>query len=444
MSDRSKRAAKAGAIAALIFLGTCALLRSRQATPLPAPPPIATPDATTTSRETRAGRTPSPSPTTPVPPVIDSVTVEKDRVCEGEENLITVRAHTSDDNDAFLHYQVGATRGSPVALRSYLDDRGRPTAHRVSVFGKNNVATSVDVPSFRVERCDAAPVAIIEHRLRPNTIAEFDFDVHLSTTISRGVDGGAGISFRPRSFGWSWGDGTRDNTAGAHATHSFASRAQDTLYAHFLVTVEVVGDDGQLLKARHAIELLNPAFEAFAYKGVVLLFAELDPRFPVLSGSGVVDQGVRLWHARPDVVTITKVTVTTRRVDRGQRAAPAYPPVSSVLGAVEIPPGRRLEFHALLDTRAEPDTLSRDYALEGHAKSGHPVRGAFSVMKPPALPSKERHEPISDPVLLAKVRMAREVLQREYVTDEDLRALEREGRFEGLEVDARGPDSPLP
>ncbi|HMI85463.1 MAG TPA: hypothetical protein VK550_15310 [Polyangiaceae bacterium] len=441
MNERRARALKAGALAALACLGTCAIVRSRRPAPLPAPPAEAQNVSDPPAREQREQAPPRPSRETAAAPVIDAVTVEKDEVCEGEENLVTVQAHTADGNDAFLHYQVGAGRGSPVALRSYLDDRGQPTSHRVTVFGKNNVATSVPVPSFRVKRCDTAPAVVIEHHLRPNTVDEFDLDVRIMSTGAARADAGTVTSFRPRRFVWSFGDGMREESREPHQTHSFAARAQDTLYSHFLVMVEVLGEDGRALQGRHAIELLNPAFEAFAYKGTILLFADLIPRFPQLSASGVVDQGIRIWHTRPEVIAISKVTVTTRRLD-GQRSPPAFPPVGSVLGATVVPPGRGIELHAVLDPRAEPDTLSRDYFLEGQTLDGHPVRGAFSVMKPPALPSKERHDAISDPVLLAKVKIAREVLHRDYVTDEDIWRLERAGQFDGLHVDARAPNDP--
>jgi len=435
------RAVKGALLLALVCLGTCAVLRSRQpGSPLAPSPPAPVDMAAAPSRTTQENPVSRPPPGTK--PIIDSITVEKEEVCEGEENLVTVQAHTPDGNDAFLHYQVGPTSGSPVAVRSYLDDRGRPTAHRVSVFGKNNAVTTVEVPSFRVKPCAASAAVVVEHRLRANTVAEFDFDVRIVSAGSQGADGAADASFRPRGFAWSFGDGTHQDGPLPHATHSFADRAQDTLYAQFLVTVEVLGEDARVLRGRHAVELLNPAFEAFAYKGVVLLFADLDPRFPVLYAEGTVDQRVRLWHARPDSVAITKATVMTRYAAHGARSAPAYPPVSSVLGATEIPPGRGLEVRVILDSRVEPDTLSRDYMLEGRTRDGHPVRGSFSVMKPPPLPSKERHDPISDPVLLAKVKMAREMLHRDYVTDEDIGALERAGKFDGLHIDAKAPAPP--
>jgi hypothetical protein len=443
MNDRRARALKVGALAALVCLGTCAVLRSHRPAPLPSPPPVAPTAAAPTLHENREQGAPRRATETPSAPVIDSITLEKDEVCEGEENLVTVRAHTPDDKDAFLHYQIGSVRGSPAALRSYLDDRGRPTRQRVTVFGRNNVASSADLPPFRVKRCAPALAVVVEHRLLPNTAAEFEFDARLVSTGSRGTDAAAAPPFRPRRFAWSFGDGTHEDSLEPHRTHSFAARAQDTLYSHFLVTVKVLGEDGRELEGRHAIELLNPAFEAFAYKGTVLLFADLEPRFPVLGANGVVNQGVRLWHTRPDVIAISKVTVTTRRAD-GQRSPPSFPPVRSVLSASVVPPGTGLQLHAVLDTRSEPDALSRDYYLEGQTAEGHPVRGAFSVMKPPALPTKERHEPISDPLLLAKVKMAREVLHKEYVTDDDLGKLERAGQFDVLRNAAHAADGGLP
>ena len=441
MSDPRTRKLGAVAIAALIGFAIWALLFWRRPAASLANAPRVTPDAIAApAREIQRG--PATAPANPALPIIDSITLEKDEVCEGEENLVTVQAHTPDGNDAFLHYQVGSIRGSPVALRSYLDDRGRPTAHRVSVFGKNNVVTSAAVPSFRVKRCDAGLAVVIEHRLRPNTVAEFEFEARIVNRGSPSANGAAMAQVRPRGFRWAFGDGTREDSREPRTVHSFASRPQESLYSHFLVTVDVLAEDGREVQGRHAIELLNPAFEAFAYKGVVLLFADLDPRFPVLSTSGVVDQGIRLWHTRTGVVTITKVTVTTRRLD-GQRSPAAHPSPGAVLGGAVIPPGRGLEFRAVLDTRVEPETVSRDYALEGRAEDGHLARGGFSVMRPPPLPSKARHEPISDPLLVAKVKMAREVLHRDYVTDEDIWTLERAGQFAGLRADGGASTAPF-
>jgi hypothetical protein len=49
-----------------------------------------------------------------------------------------------------------------------------------------------------------------------------------------------------------------------------------------------------------------------------------------------------------------------------------------------------------------------------------------------------------DPVLLAKVKLARELLNQPYVTDEDLWRLEREGRFANLKVEPAPPAPQAP
>jgi hypothetical protein len=283
---------------------------------------------------------------------------------------------------------------------------------------------------------------VLEHRVRPNTWSEFEFHATVTTAVPSRIERRPVEPFHPQVFRWAFGDGATLATADPHATHNFEARAQDRLYSQFLVTVEAVGRDGKVIRARRSLELLNPAFEALAYKGIVQLLVELNPRFPVLSEGGVVTQGVRLSHTQPAAVEITKVRVVKQYVDGAGRAPTEFPDVTSVLGATSVPAGHGLDLEVALDTRLEPETFSRDYYLEGKTSDGRPVRGSFSVMKPPALPTKDRHDPIADPVLLAKVKIARAVLHRDYVTDEDLWSLERAGRFADLHVDPRAAALP--
>src|SRR3954452_21266847 len=60
-------------------------------------PGASAPAATAPKHAARPTAAAPPRPVTP--PVFDSVEVEKEEVCEGEENLVTVRAHTTDGND---------------------------------------------------------------------------------------------------------------------------------------------------------------------------------------------------------------------------------------------------------------------------------------------------------------------------------------------------------
>lgn len=87
-----------------------------------------------------------PSPPPAPAPIIDEVSVEKREVCSGEDNLISVRAHSPDGNDAYLHTTIGASTGMRVPLRVWRESDGTYELPTVTVFGKNNVATTVRVP----------------------------------------------------------------------------------------------------------------------------------------------------------------------------------------------------------------------------------------------------------------------------------------------------------
>src|SRR5262249_29082275 len=115
--------------------------------------------------------------------------------------------------------------------------------------------------------------------------------------------------FTPASYVWSFGDGEAATTTAPLVTHSYESRAQETLYSYFAVAVEARDKTGEKLSARTTLSLINPAFEAFAYKGIVMLLVELDPRFPELGADGRVVQRVRLRHTRPEHVTIKRATL---------------------------------------------------------------------------------------------------------------------------------------
>src|SRR4051812_10292371 len=113
----------------------------------PAIPPVpAAPPTTVAVDAPRAAPVP--------PPVIDAVTVEKQEVCSGEDNLISVRAHSPDGNDTYLHSTIGTGTGMRVPLRVWLEPDGTYAQPVVTVFGKDNVSTTVPVPRYTVKSCE--------------------------------------------------------------------------------------------------------------------------------------------------------------------------------------------------------------------------------------------------------------------------------------------------
>lgn len=369
----------------------------------------------------------------PAAPVIDNVTVEKTEVCEGEENLVSVRAHAPDGTDAFLHYTIGGRVGSRVPLRSWIADDGESPKLQIQVFGKDNVVTTVDVPAFTVKPCKPKRMALITQNLRANTWGEFDFEVKLIE--KPGPDNASFVPFQPRKYEWDFGDGETATTEGPSITHSFEGRKQEAMFSNLLVQVKVYGNDDEPVLGRISLQMLNPAYEDLATKGVVTLLVQFTPRFPELGSDGVVRQKVRLFHMRDKPVFLHNAVVFRHLMNPIGPSPQQVVDPSSLLGTSTIPPGRGIEFEAKLDTNKDPDVFSLEFSLEGKDSEGLPVRGAFSVMRPPPKPTKEKSDPVLDPVLKEKILAARKILNKPYVTDEDLWALERQGKF--AEINAR-------
>jgi len=203
------------------------------------------------------------------------------------------------------------------------------------------------------------------------------------------------------------------------------------------VRVDIIAKDGRVLVGRDALQLLNPAYESLSRKGIVSLMTALEPAFPRLDPDGRVRQHVRLWHHRRDPVRIESV----RRVSHyaGDTREPVAEDIdaAALLGSGAIAPDHGLELDVTLDTTADPDVISSNYYLEGQSAEGLPVRGSFSVMRPPPAPTRSNSRVVTDPLLSAKIQRARELLGRDVVSDEDLFALSREGKLDDLAVARR-------
>ncbi|HEX8824521.1 MAG TPA: hypothetical protein VF794_31655 [Archangium sp.] len=445
--NRSQQARRWGLLLALVALGMVAgwLLARQQ--PVPDAPG---PQARTQAPRPSADSAPPPraaAPGTPqvaaaagpqpAPPIVDEILVEKPEVCSGEDNLITVRAHTPDGNDAFLHYTVGNGTGQRIPLRVWRNEvDGSYELPTITVFTKNNVSVTVPMPRYTVKECEPERLVHVLSRRLPNSEDDFEF---FAKVVQRPAQPGipAPLPFVPARYVWTFDDEPVETTSGPTVSHTLLGKTgADSMYTQHLVRVDIYDAAGQKVTGRSSLQVLNTAFENFQKKGIVTVLSVGTPRFPVLDEDGVVRQTFRLYHRFRGPVRLTKVT--TVRAFRGNDEGP--PPPEQVdaasLPISEVPEGKGTEVKVSFDTRAEPEVFAITYALEGVSADGHPARGTFSVMRPPPKPTKQNSNPIADPVLLAKVKRARELLQQEFVTDEDIFRLEREGKFADLKVEA--------
>ena len=425
-----RRAVAAAALAVALLLVLVAAVQERRtrlvvdapaavspaaapATPAARPPPEARQGAAAAAR-------PPPDPRAPV---VDAVDVEKAEVCEGEENLVSVRAHAAGGDDAWLHYTVGGEAGARVPLRAWLGRDGAAPRQEVTVFGEDNVATRVTVPPYVVKPCRPDRMVRVTARLLPNSIEERELTAEVLTR--RGAPG-----FVARRWRWSFGDGATAETRGPVAVHDYAARPQRTAWAQLLAEVEVEGEDGERVKGRLALQLPNPAFDA-RRRGVVALFAQPSPRFPAERGPDhLVEQGFRLWHAEDRPVQLTRVIVRRLRRGDGAGRAAAVTEVSpaSVLGAAQVPPGRGVEIRLAHAFGDDPELRGIVWELEGIGADGTPARGELTLLRPPPRPTAADSRPVTDPARQARIRAALRLLGKDTVSEEELWQLEREGK----------------
>ena len=358
----------------------------------------------------------------PIPPVIDEITVEKEVVCEGEENLITVTAHTLDGADALLHATIGGERGMSVPVKTYLRD-GKPLQPRIIVFGAKNVATVVDVPSYTVKPCKPERVVNIGLRAVPNREDEFEF---FARVIASGKES---TPFNAKRYLWNFGDGETQVTPSGLATHAYGHDGpRNALYSQRLIKVEVVGEGGDSISGRTSLQLMSAAYEHLLKFDVVALMSQGTPRFPTIDQRGVVRQKFEIWHQYGEPVEIQSVTVISQD-KAGRRGGESKLDLATIIGETEIPVGKSIEAELSLDTAKHPDLVALVYRLEGTSADGKTAIGEVSVMVPPPKPTPENSNPVTDPKMVAKIQKALAILGQDTVTQEDIWRLEREGRL---------------
>jgi hypothetical protein len=359
------------------------------------------------------------------PPVFDLVRLEKDEACEGEENLVTVHAHTTDGNDSFLHYTVAGEAGSQVPVRAFVERDGSAPRQYAVAFSKDNVATRIELPRYSVKNCRPARILVVTMRMLPNSASEREFTATVRTL--------EGAPFSPAWYEWSFGDGEAGVTPGPVAVHDYSALPQRTAFSDLLVKVKASDGSGETVEGRFPLHIRNIAF-ATRLRGVATLFAVPVPRFPGIGADGVVRQKFRLWHAEDVPVQITGMTLSTFFLPATDGTAPPPPTTvaldhARLLRHAEIRPAAFVDESLEYDFAANAAVYAVTFAVQGIA-DGMQARGELTLLRPPPAPTRENSIPIQDPAMVQKIRRAMTILHQQTVSQEDIWRLEREGKLQ--------------
>ncbi|MBI2571004.1 MAG: PKD domain-containing protein [Candidatus Schekmanbacteria bacterium] len=314
-------------------------------------------------------------------PIIDHVSVEKKEVCEGEENLITVGAHTEGHReDAFLHYVIGGKSGRSLPYRPVLH-HGKFRPPGISVFGRGGQVTHIPMPEFVVKPCRPQWPVQVTFWPVTNTALTYRFQAKVL------LIGDDAAPFAPVSFAWDFGDGITQTTAAPIADHDYAGAPQDTLYTSYLVQVTITGDRGEIAKGRVAFDVRNHAFYEMVRLGRIYFLRDLEPRVAMPGPDGVVRQGVRMWHTHDESVYLTHIERTTH-AGQPQNKIDILD-VRSIVGTHVVQPGEKVSFELILDPQRDPGVVLADYRIFGSTLNGVPAFAKISVGNPLARPVDE-------------------------------------------------------
>jgi len=367
------------------------------------------------------------------PPLIVEVKLEKAETCIGEENLVTVRAHTAEGrDDAYLRYRVDSLPGPAVPLRVYPSGfDSQPVPRFVTVTGRHGASTQAELPSWRINDCRKSPDLFLGYHRAENSPREAELRFVADVLYPVSIDEAQSPPpLRIDRYRWSFGDGQTAETSEPTVVHDYSDRPQTTLASYFLVTCEAVDVDGNTVRGRVSVELENPVFDAFMHRGTVALKVDYRPREATVSG-GVLEQRVHLSHHWPEPVHLERARVRVHlksglAVD--DRAAKEVP-LAALLGQTSLPPSG-VEARIAWDTREEPEVLAREYLLEGRTLEGWRVAGGFTVTVPGT--SRQFLAKLNNPAWRARYLRARELSPDADLSEDDLRRLEKQGLFEDL------------
>lgn len=299
-----------------------------------------------------------PRPTDPAAPIIDEIRVAKDVVCDGESNLVHVRAHTTDGHDADLLYRIptgvglGGETGPalPVVFVSSMADYGAYTWPDVLVFDRGPHGTSAPpmtrakLPGVLIRPC-RYPELRIDARGVMNADSTFSFQAS-----AHQADG-----FAPVTYHWDFGDGTSEDTTGPVATHDYWRMPETTAIVQLLVQVMATDARGQTLTGYLPIDWPSMDLEYPRSYGQRYVHSEMIGDRSV-DASGVVYQDWLLWHHEDGPVVLDRAALSPDDVPFDISLAATVPGAPG--GPVTVPPGEQLRVTVRHDFSGDPADLT--------------------------------------------------------------------------------------
>ncbi len=336
----------------------------------------------------------------------------KQTVCVGEDFEVKVTARDPDGRDKDLIYKVGTKVGNPVIYR-YLAEG----THELVVTVRDFKRIDTKTVTVKAVRCAERPIAYLKAGLHPMRPEEGEFEV----VKTEGLSGKC-------TYAWDFGDGSSKTTGVGYATHNYFAREQTRFHSTFIVSVTVSDGSGKSATAKASIDFPNTHWIS-AQMGAASVPMSYN-RFPVKKGdSYVVDMNMKnIYRER---ISFSEATVDYTPCDTSLPPESREYGAGALLSQTSLAPNETAGATLSIARSIMPrSTCNVTVKLRGSTQSGKQLTANMYLTIPATGEDlKKKGVVIDDPELDRKIQKAKRILGKDFVTTDELRTLEKEGKL---------------
>ena len=344
---------------------------------------------------------------------IRKVHLEKETVCAGDDFEVRVDARDPDGREKDLIFKVAEKVGNPVILKYY----GEGT-HDIVVTVRDYTRIDTKTVTVNVVNCPDRPLVFMKATPHPMRPEEGEFEVVK-------MEGFTGKT----SYLWDFGDGTTKKTETGYATHNYFARDQKRFHSTFTVKVTVTDEKNTSATARATIDFPNVQWIS-SQMGAATIPISYN-RFPVnRDGAYTVDVNMKNIHSESLSFGDAEVEYVSCDSER--------PPEVRAYGAGALLSQTSIARNAVANSTLTlaggmmpKSTCNVTIKLKGSTQSGKAVNAALYLTIPVSNEDLKykKHQVVEDPELDRKIQQAKKILGKDFVTVDELRTLEKEGKL---------------
>lgn len=344
---------------------------------------------------------------------IRKVHLEKETVCAGDDFEVRVDARDPDGREKDLIFKVAEKVGNPVILKYY----GEGT-HDIVVTVRDYTRIDTKTVTVNVVNCPDRPLVFMKATPHPMRPEEGEFEVVK-------MEGFTGKT----SYLWDFGDGTTKKTETGYATHNYFARDQKRFHSTFTVKVTVTDEKNTSATARATIDFPNVQWIS-SQMGAATIPISYN-RFPVnRDGAYTIDVNMKNIHNESLSFGDAEVEYVSCDSER--------PPEVRAYGAGALLSQTSIARNAVANSTLTlaggmmpKSTCNVTIKLKGSTQSGKAVNAALYLTIPVSNEDLKykKHQVVEDPELDRKIQQAKKILGKDFVTVDELRTLEKEGKL---------------